>query len=348
MLVSREALEKEQAHLEGFQPEVAWVTRAGDSELSDPIALRPTSETIMYPAFSKWIRSHRDLPLLLNQWSNIIRWEFKDPTPFVRAREFLWQEGHTAHATPEEAKEQTLKILDIYQKLYRDLLALPSVKGEKTENEKFAGANSTYTLELFNDANGKGIQGATSHYLDQNFSKMFDISFEDKNQSIEKVYQTCWGLTFRAIGAMIMIHGDDRGLVLPPTIAEHQVVIIPIYKQGFSNDKINDAIEQIKAKFDKKEIRYVVDDSDLHNPGWKFHHWEARGVPIRMEIGPKEIENESVIITMRHNKEKRELKADHLHRTIPSQLQKIQKEMFKEAEKTLNRNTVQIKTWQSF
>lgn len=231
MFVSQAALEKEKEHLEGFSPEVAWVTKSGQSEMEQPIAIRPTSETIMYPAFSKWIKSHRDMPLMVNQWSNVVRWEFKHPTPFIRTREFLWQEGHTAHASrdgPNSAVDMVMNILDRYASVYKDLLAVPVVKGKKSKDETFAGADFTTTTEIYVPISGRGIQGATSHMLGQNFSKMFKIEFEDQNAKKALAWQTSWGLSTRSIGAMIMVHSDDKGLVLPPKVAQTQVVIIPV------------------------------------------------------------------------------------------------------------------------
>ena len=228
LFVSQERLEKEKDHVEGFAPEVAWVTRSGDTDLAKPIAVRPTSETIMYPAFSDWIKSHRDLPLKLNQWSNVVRWEFKYPTPFLRSREFLWQEGHTAHSTYEDADVMVMQALELYRAVYEDLLAVPVVKGRKTEKEKFAGGHMTTTVEAYIHGSGRAIQGATSHNLGQNFGKMFDITFQDEKGTSQVAWQTSWGLTTRTIGVMVMVHGDDAGLVLPPRVAPLQVVIVPI------------------------------------------------------------------------------------------------------------------------
>ena len=348
MFVSQEALETEKTHLQGFEPEVAWITKTGSGDLNENIAIRPTSETIMYPSFSKWIRSHRDLPLKLNQWSNIVRWEFKHPTPFVRTREFLWQEGHTAHSNAEEAEELSQKVLDIYAKTYEDLLAIPVVKGVKSLNERFAGAESTYTCELFVDANGRGLQGATSHNLGQRFAKMFDIWYEDAQKQKQHVWQTCWGFTFRSVGSMIMIHGDDKGLVLPPKIAEHQVVIVPIYKSDSPREQIDSKIDEIKQIFEKKGVRYHVDDRENYSPGWKFNHWETKGVPIRLEIGPKDVAEESVTICVRHNGEKKQLKIDGLKSSIPRQLKTIHSEMLKKAKTTLKRRTRKVANWSSF
>ena len=348
LFVSQKSLEKEEKHVEGFAPEVAWITKAGTSDLSETIAVRPTSETVMYPAFSKWIRSYRDLPLKLNQWANIVRWEFKDPTPFVRTREFLWQEGHTAHSTEKEADDFCLKMLDHYSKIYEDLLAIPVIKGKKSQTETFAGANTTYTLELFIDGNGRGMQGATSHNLGQRFSKIFDIKYENQKKDKEHVWQTCWGFTFRSIGAMVMIHSDDKGLVLPPNVAEYQVVIVPIYKPNFSKDKIEAKIKELQYAFEKKGIRYHVDDRDNYSPGWKFNHWEVKGVPIRIEIGPNEIENNKVSYSVRFSGEKKEAKFDNIASSFLKELKKIQNQMIRKARKTMEKRTKEASTWISF
>lgn len=245
LFVSQDRLEKEKDHVEGFAPEVAWVTRSGDGELAKPIAVRPTSETIMYPAFSDWIRSHRDLPLKLNQWSNVVRWEFKDPTPFLRSREFLWQEGHTAHVSLEDAQVMVRQALELYRRVYEELLAVPVVPGYKTEEEKFAGGYQTTTVEAYIAGSGRAIQGATSHNLGQNFGKMFDINFQDENGQSQIAWQTSWGLTTRSIGVMIMVHGDDTGLVMPPRIAPLQAVIVPIISKKMTFDVVKPYCESL-------------------------------------------------------------------------------------------------------
>ncbi len=236
--MTQDRLEKEKDHVEGFAPEVAWVTRSGDGELAKPIAIRPTSETIMYPSFSDWIKSHRDLPLKLNQWSNVVRWEFKYPTPFLRSREFLWQEGHTAHATYEDADVMVRQALELYRRVYEELLAVPVIPGYKTEEEKFAGGMQTTTVEAYVPVAGRAIQGATSHNLGQNFGKMFDIKFQDHEGKTETAWQTSWGLTTRTIGVMVMVHGDNMGLVLPPRISPLQCVIVPITSKKMSMDDV--------------------------------------------------------------------------------------------------------------
>lgn len=290
MFVSRRALSTEEDHIEGFEPEVAWVTRYGTSELAEPIAIRPTSETIMYPSYAKWIQSHRDLPLKLNQWTNVVRWEFKNPTPFIRTREFLWQEGHTAYATKKEAEEETLIYLDFYRRVYEELLAVPVCKGVKTESEKFAGGDFTTTVETWIAENGRAIQAATSHHLGQNFAKMFDIQFLNEHKEKQFVWQTSWGLTTRSIGIMVMYHGDDKGLVLPPRVAKTQVVIVPIYKKG-DEEVILAKAKQLSEQLAKDGIRVHLDDRDNYTPGWKYNHWELKGVPLRLELGAKDLKN---------------------------------------------------------
>ena len=258
LFVSQDRLEKEKDHVEGFAPEVAWVTKSGDGTLAKPIAVRPTSETIMYPAFSDWIQSHRDLPLKLNQWSNVVRWEFKDPTPFLRSREFLWQEGHTAHSTFDEANEMVMAALNLYKGVYEELLAVPVVPGYKTEKEKFAGGYRTTTVEAYIAGSGRAIQGATSHNLGQNFGKMFDISFQNEKGETEIAWQTSWGLTTRTIGVMVMVHGDDTGLVLPPKISPLQVIIVPIISKKLSAEQVNPYCMKILESLKSVGVSFIL------------------------------------------------------------------------------------------
>lgn len=331
LFVSSKALNQEKDHVEGFKPEVAWVTKSGEKDLEIPIAIRPTSETIMYPSYSKWIRSHRDLPLKLNQWTNVVRWEFKNPTPFIRTREFLWQEGHTAHATLEESDKQVYEILDLYRQVYEDLLACPVIPGKKSENEKFAGGYYTTTVETLIPANGRGIQCATSHNLGQNFSKMFDIKYLDEKQKETYAWQTSWGMTTRTIGVMVMTHGDDMGLVLPPKIAPLQVILIPIITSKDDPKPIHDKLFQISSELKKAGIRNKVDDNPIHTPGWKFSHWELKGVPLRLEFGSKDLAKSQVTLVTRDNKEKIELKYEEILSTVPKILETIQHRMFNKA-----------------
>ena len=276
-------LRKEAEHVEGFSPELAVVTHAGGEELEEPLAVRPTSETVIGYMWSKWIRSWRDLPQLLNQWGNVVRWEMRT-RPFLRTSEFLWQEGHTAHATREEAEEEVRRMLSIYARLAREYAAIPVIEGLKTEKEKFAGAVYTTTIEaLMKD--GKALQAGTSHYLGENFARAFDIKFQDRDLQVKYVHTTSWGLSWRFIGAIIMTHGDDRGLVLPPRLAPIQVVIVPIYKDE-SRERVLEAAQGLRQALQAKGLRVHLDDRDQHTPGYKFHEWELKGVPVRIELGP--------------------------------------------------------------
>ncbi|XP_041419813.1 glutamyl-prolyl-tRNA synthetase 1 S homeolog isoform X2 [Xenopus laevis] len=310
MFVSQAALEKEKTHIADFAPEVAWVTRSGKTELAEPIAVRPTSETVMYPAYAKWVQSHRDLPIKLNQWCNVVRWEFKHPQPFLRTREFLWQEGHTAFATYEEAAEEVLQILDLYARVYEELLAIPVVKGRKTEKEKFAGGDYTTTVEAFISASSRAIQGATSHHLGQNFSKMFEIVFEDpKTPGLKQyAYQNSWGLSTRTIGAMVMVHADNTGMVLPPRVACVQIIIIPCGITNTLAEEDKDALlkkcDQYLKRLLNVDVRARADLRDNYSPGWKFNHWELKGVPIRLEVGPRDMKNKQFVAVRRDNGEK--------------------------------------------
>nr|XP_027205400.1 proline--tRNA ligase, cytoplasmic-like [Dermatophagoides pteronyssinus] len=299
MFVTKGKLTAEEDHLEGFSAEVAWVTKSGSSDLAEPIAIRPTSETIMYPAFSKWIRSHRDLPLKLNQWCPVVRWEFSHPTPFIRTREFLWQEGHTAHSTAEEADSFALKMLEVYRAVYEELLAIPVAKGRKSELEKFAGGEVTYTVEGFVNVNGRSIQAATSHYLGANFAKIFDVKYERVSGEFSHVHQTSFGLSTRSIGALILIHGDDKGLRLPSRVAPTQVVIVPIEKKNVDSLPILERCRSAEARLRAVGVRAEIDDRSLFSPGYKFNHWEMRGVPLRVEIGPRDVEQETVRLVRR-------------------------------------------------
>eukprot|EP00586_Coscinodiscus_wailesii_P011113 CAMPEP_0172496260 /NCGR_PEP_ID=MMETSP1066-20121228/84196_1 /TAXON_ID=671091 /ORGANISM="Coscinodiscus wailesii, Strain CCMP2513" /LENGTH=975 /DNA_ID=CAMNT_0013268455 /DNA_START=88 /DNA_END=3015 /DNA_ORIENTATION=- len=348
LFVSESRLTKEKDHVEGFSPEVAWVTKSGESELTNPIAIRPTSETIMYPAFADWIKSHRDLPLKLNQWSNVVRWEFKDPTPFLRTREFLWQEGHTAHATLEEADEMVMDALDLYRGVYEDLLGIPVIKGYKTEKEKFAGGFRTTTVEAYIPLSGRAIQGATSHNLGQNFGKMFEISFQNDKGESAIPWQTSWGLTTRTIGVMIMVHGDDTGLVLPPRVAPVQVVIVPIISKKMPVEVADPYCNAILDSLKKIGIRATYDGRTMYNPGWKFNHWEQKGVPIRLEVGPRDIEKNQVFFCIRHSMEKKDIPVSDLPTLIPEELKNIHNQMFEKVKKERDSHLVQVTEWKDF
>jgi len=350
IFVSQAALQREKDHIADFAPEVAWVTKSGDSDLAEPIAIRPTSETVMYPAYAKWIQSYRDLPIKLNQWNNVVRWEFKHPQPFLRTREFLWQEGHTAFATFQEAKEEVLVILDLYRQIYEDLLAIPVIRGKKTEKEKFAGGDYTTTVEAYIPAAGRAIQGATSHHLGQNFSKMFELVFEDPESGEKKyVYQNSWGITTRTLGVLIMVHGDNQGLVLPPKIACIQVVIVPCGITASLSDadrkSLYEACKAHEDSFAKAGVRVKGDYRENYSPGWKFNHWELKGVPIRMEVGPRDVKNNQVVLVRRDNGQKITEKSDGLVKRIEELLVQIQSDMFAKSKKEMDDNVVVAHTW---
>ncbi|CAL6382266.1 unnamed protein product [Bathycoccus prasinos] len=352
MFVSQSRLEAEKDHIEDFSPEVAWVTRSGDSELECPIAVRPTSETVMYPHYANWIRSHRDLPLLLNQWCNVVRWEFKHPTPFIRSREFLWQEGHTAHATKKACDEEVRTILDLYRQVYEDLLAVPVIPGVKSEKEKFAGGLYTTTVEAFVPYTGRGIQGATSHCLGQNFAKMFDITFENDKGGRSMVWQNSWGMTTRMLGVCYMVHGDDVGLRLPPRIAPIQVVIVTIPNSKLSEEKaqmLKDNAEAIgKSLTDSASVRVKTDTRDNYTPGWKYSHWEVKGVPIRLEFGPRDLDNETCVLVRRDTSEKEVCKLADVNARVPELLVEIQQNMFNQAKAIRDTSTITVTEWKDF
>lgn len=334
MFVSQSALEREKAHIADFSPEVAWVTKSGQSDLAEPIAIRPTSETAMYPAYSKWIQSYRDLPMCLNQWNSVVRWEFKNPTPFLRTREFLWQEGHSAFATRDEAMQEVYAILELYRHVYEELLAVPVTTGRKTDRERFPGGEVTTTCEAYVPIAGRGCQGATSHYLGQNFSKMFDISFE-KPETGEKefAHQNSWGLSTRSIGVMVMVHGDDRGLVLPPRVARYQVVIVPCGITAKMDDTAKQALlgKCRELCSSMTSIRCHVDERDNYSAGWKFNHWELKGVPIRLEIGPRDIERQQAVLVRRDDASKTTIELDGIVDTLATTLEQIHADMFEKA-----------------
>ncbi|KFW62106.1 Bifunctional glutamate/proline--tRNA ligase, partial [Pygoscelis adeliae] len=354
MFVSQAALEKEKTHIADFAPEVAWVTRSGKADLAEPIAVRPTSETVMYPAYAKWVQSHRDLPIKLNQWCNVVRWEFKHPQPFLRTREFLWQEGHTAFATYEEAAEEVMQILDLYAQVYEDLLAIPVVKGRKTEKEKFAGGDYTTTVEAFISASGRAIQGATSHHLGQNFSKMFEIVYEDPKKPGEKqfAYQNSWGITTRTIGVMTMIHGDNMGLVLPPRVACVQVVIIPC---GITNSLPEEDKEALLKKCNEYRnrllsvnIRVRADLRDNYSPGWKFNHWELKGVPVRVEVGPRDMKSQQFVAVRRDTGQKLTFSEHEAEDRLKQILEEIHANLYNRASEDLKSHMVVANTMEDF
>jgi len=347
VLIPESLLAKEKEHFEGLNPEVFWVTHSGNSELGDRLALRPTSETLAYSLFSKWIRSWRDLPLKMNFWNTALRAEIKGTKPFLRTSEFLWQEGHTVHATKDEAEKEVADILELYKKTIEEELAVPVITGKKSENDKFVGAVYTDTLEsLMPD--GKALQMGTSHFLGQNFSKPFDVKYLNETNTETFAWQTSWGVSWRLIGGMIMTHGDDKGLILPPKIAPIQVVIIPIYHTNDDKDSVIQKAHQIKDDLTKIDLRVHLDDREQLTPGFKFNDWEMKGIPIRIEIGPKDIAKKQVVLVRRHNRTKTSLNMDSLTVEISSELKNIQKEMFDAAKKILDERIVRVSEYQQF
>lgn len=325
LLIPMSFFTKEAEHVEGFAPEVAVVTHAGGEELAEPLAIRPTSETIFGSMYSKWIQSYRDLPVLINQWANVMRWE-KTTRPFLRTSEFLWQEGHTAHATEEEAEEETMRMLGVYKEFAENCLAIPVICGKKTEKEKFAGAVATYGMEAMMK-DGKSLQAGTSHFLGQNFAKAFDIKFLDKDGAQKLVYTSSWGVSTRLIGALIMAHGDERGLLLPPKVAPTQVVIVPIAaKKGGVLEKC----AEVKALLEKAGVRVALDDTDA-SPGWKFNEWELKGVPLRIELGPRDIEAGKALIFRRDTLVKEEYSLEGIAEEVIGLLNTVQKDMLEAA-----------------
>jgi prolyl-tRNA synthetase len=336
LFIPKSFIEKEAEHVEGFSPELATVTHAGGKELEEPLIVRPTSETIINHMFSKWIKSHRDLPMLINQWANVVRWEMRTRL-FLRTSEFLWQEGHTAHQTKEEATQEALQMLDIYEEFTEKIAAVKVIKGTKSEIEKFAGAKVTYSIEAMM-LDKKALQAGTSHELGQNFSKAFEIQYSDENNNLAHPFQTSWGVSTRLIGMIIMAHGDDQGLKLPPAIAPTQVVIIPIIPKNADSKKILKIANQIKEML--SDFRVHLDDREEVSPGFKFNEWELKGVPIRLELGPKDIENNSVVVARRDiQNSKTSIPINTLDSEITSLLDTIQNEMLKVSEQFLTDNT---------
>lgn len=341
MFIPESLLQKEKDHVEGFSPEVAWVTHGGENKLTERLCVRPTSETLFCEHYKNIIQSHRDLPKLYNQWCSVVRWE-KTTRPFLRTLEFLWQEGHTAHATAQEAEEETIKMLNVYASFCNDFLAIPVIKGEKTAKERFAGAKSTYTIEsLMHD--GKALQSGTSHNFGDGFAKAFSIQYTDKDNKLQYVHQTSWGMTTRLIGAVIMVHGDNSGLVLPPTIAPIQLIIIPIAQQ---KEGVLQKANELKEKL-QKVARVKIDDSD-HSPGWKFSEYEMKGVPIRLEIGPKDIEKNQVVLVRRDNGEKIFVPMEELETKVEELLKDIKNNLLKKATIMRDQKTYIAKNMEEF
>ncbi|MFB5607201.1 MAG: proline--tRNA ligase [Candidatus Nitrosomaritimum yanchengensis] len=346
VLIPESLLGKEQKHFAGFNPEVFWVTHSGENEVGDRLALRPTSETLAYTLYSKWIKSWRDLPLKINFWNTALRAEIKATKPFLRTSEFLWQEGHTVHATEGEAKEEVLKILEIYKNTVEEELAIPVIIGKKSEKEKFVGAVYTTTMESIMP-DGKALQMGTSHFLGQNFSKPVEVKFADKDNIEHFAWQTSWGVSWRLIGAMIMVHGDDQGLVLPPKVAPTQIVIVPIYNNDEDKKRILDKAGEIKQDLESKQIRIHIDDRKEMSPGFKFNDWEMKGVPLRIEIGPKDMDKQKILIAKRYNKEKTNLGFDEISK-IEEILEEIQSKMLEKAREQARLNTVNITDYKEF
>jgi prolyl-tRNA synthetase len=344
LLIPRSFIAKEAEHIEGFAPELAWVTRGGGEELEEPLAVRPTSETIIGHSYARWVQSYRDLPILINLWNNVMRWE-KRTILFLRTTEFLWQEGHTAHRNIEEAEERTLMMLEVYRAFAEEDAAMPVIMGRKSENEKFAGALRTYAIEaLMKD--GKALQAGTSHNLGNNFAKSFDIQYLDADGQRKYCATTSWGASTRLIGGIIMVHGDDAGLVLPPRLAPYQVVVVPIWRKDTEKTAVIETVERVQ-KMLKGKVRVKVDLSE-NTPGWKFNEWELRGVPVRMEIGPRDVQNNSVVLVRRDNRVKEPVPLEALETRLPALLEEVQKALFQRAAEFRANNTYYTDSYEEF
>lgn len=341
MFIPESLLQREKDHVDGFAPEVAWVTQGGEEKLSERLCVRPTSEVLFCEHYQKVIRSYRDLPKIYNQWCSVVRWE-KTTRPFLRSSEFLWQEGHTMHETAEEAQQETLTMLRVYEDFYKNTLAIPAVVGQKTEKEKFAGALATYTIEPMMH-NGVALQSGTSHYFGDGFAKSFGITFTGRDNTLQSPFQTSWGVSTRMIGAIIMVHGDDNGLVLPPKIAPIQVVIVPVaqHKEGVL-EKAGELYHSLQEKF-----RIKLDDSE-NSPGWKFAQYEMQGVPLRLEIGPKDIEKNQCVLVRRDNREKQFVSLDNLEEAIEKALDEIHDALYQRALDNLTSKTFTAKNYDEF
>lgn len=344
LFIPNEFLHREAKHVEGFSPEVVVVTHAGGEELKEPFVVRPTSETIMYDAYSRWVESYKDLPILINQWANVVRWEVR-PRLFLRSTEFLWQEGHTAHATPEEADQRAQQMLFEYKKFAEEFLAIPVFVGKKTDSERFAGADITYTTEAMMQ-DGKALQFATSHNLGDKFAKAFNIKFVDENGDIKYCYQTSWGMSTRTLGGLIMVHSDDSGLIVPPNVAPYEVVIIPVWPKPEDREMVDKEVEKLKETLEK-DFRVKVDDTDLR-VGEKFYKWEKKGTPLRLEIGPRDIQEGHVVLARRDTGEKITVKMEDLTKEIKRLLEDIQKNLFDIAKKRMDENTVRVENYDEF
>lgn len=344
LLIPESFISKEKDHVKGFSPELAVVTHGGGEKLEHPLVLRPTSETIIWSMYKKWIQSYRDLPLLINQWANVIRWE-KRTRLFLRTTEFLWQEGHTAHQNREEAEQETRTILNVYKDFAETVLAIPVIHGLKTEEEKFAGAVETYAIEaLLQD--GKSLQAGTSHFLGQNFAKAFDVQFQNENLELEYVWATSWGVSTRLIGAVIMAHSDSNGLIIPPRIAPDEAVIVPIYKSENKATVLRQA-QFLKQRL-QKTFRIILDSNDTQKPGWKFSEWELRGVPIRVELGPRDLETNTVTLVARDTREKKQIPQDSIEEAMRDMLESIQERLYQKAMQFKEINTHRPENFSEF
>jgi prolyl-tRNA synthetase len=342
LLIPEKSLKRESVHVAGFTPEVAWVTHAGETKLNERLAVRPTSETIMYESYSKWIRSWRDLPLKINQWNNVVRWEFKHPVPFLRTREFLWNEGHTVYASKAEAEAEKEQILGIYKDICENYLALPSLIGRKSKKETFAGAEYTYSMEFFLP-NGKCAQGPDFHHDGQIFAKAFDIKFLNKEGKQEYAYQNTFAISTRMLGVTFAVHSDGKGLVIPPKIAVNPVVVVPIFTDK-DKDKVMKEAKKIISEL--KAFEPLLDDREGYTPGFKFNEWELKGIPLRIEIGPKDIEKKEVVIVRRDNGKKENVKMSNLSKEVPAVLEDIQDSLFKKAKKMLDDSIVEASSFE--
>src|SRR5688572_30160915 len=345
LFIPESLLMKEAEHVEGFAPQVAWVTQGGNEVLEERLVIRPTSETIIGTMYAKWVQSWRDLPILINQWANVVRWE-KVTRLFLRTTEFLWQEGHTAHETAEEAEEETRKMLAVYKDFAETELAMPVMDGQKTESEKFAGAERTYSIEAM-VRDGRAIQAGTSHNLGQNFAKVFDIKFQARDKSVQFVHGTSWGVSTRLVGSVIMTHGDDGGLILPPRIAPYQVVIVPIPRGNWKETVLPKA-QAIRDELVARGIRVLIDDRDSQTPGWKFNEWELRGVPLRMEIGPKDLEKSQVVLARRDTRSKTPVPMAGLAEHIVRELDAIQAALYERALQFREEHTTSTDSYEEF
>ena len=358
LFIPKSFLAKEAEHVEGFAKECAVVTHSKlkveneklivdpNSKLEEEIIVRPTSETVIWSMYKKWINSYRDLPILINQWANVVRWEMRTRL-FLRTSEFLWQEGHTAHSTEGEAIEEARKILDIYQDVVENIMAIPVLTGYKSESEKFAGAVETYCIEAMM-GDKKALQAGTSHYLGQNFAKAFDVKFQNENNKEDYVYATSWGVSTRLIGALIMVHGDDQGLRLPPKVAPIQIVIVPIFKSDTDKEKITKYIKPLINDFEENNIRYFYDDRDKISPGYKFNEWEMKGVPVRIEVGMRDISDNIIVFSRRDSNTKNQIEIDKIKSYFSNLLDDIQLSLFKQAKNFKEKNTYQTKDYSEF